>query len=92
MPVNTTLKQRLANLSLANSAPSSPTSSHSTLRLPLLKKKTLFTPPWNRRVPDPAIGTEGESRERIQDVMGKLVFQAGVDFEYVEHDLIPEQF
>lgn len=29
------------------------------------------------------VGAEQGARDKVQDVMGKLIFQAGVDYEYV---------
>ncbi|KIJ64597.1 hypothetical protein HYDPIDRAFT_28531 [Hydnomerulius pinastri MD-312] len=70
MPPN--LKQRLAALSLAPSSPTSP------LGTPGLRKT--FHPPWKRGSQD-ATGNEPDARDRVQEVMGKVIFQAGVDYE-----------
>ncbi|KAK7048891.1 Rho GTPase-activating protein 8 [Favolaschia claudopus] len=71
----TTLKQRLAALSLAQSSPaSSPTSPSS------FKRK--FTAPWARKQSVDNYGVP-DGRENIEDVMGRFIFQAGVDFEVV---------
>lgn len=72
MPPN--LKQRLTALSLA---PSSPTSPLGTANL----KKPLQHP-WKRGFHDPAAG-EPDARDRVQEIMAKVIFQAGVDYEYV---------
>jgi Rho GTPase-activating protein 1 len=72
MPSN--LKQRLAALSLAPSSPTSPLSAAN------LKKP--FQHPWKRGFHDPTT-TEPDARDRVQDIMAKVIFQAGVDYEYV---------
>ncbi|KAG6864402.1 hypothetical protein C0991_009853 [Blastosporella zonata] len=75
-PLN--LKQRLAALS------TSPTSQHGQeLRssLSALKRKTqAFNPPWVKRPQQESTATLGESAA-MQDVLQKMIFQAGVDFE-----------
>jgi Rho GTPase-activating protein 1 len=88
MPPNPlSLKQRLAALS---NPPSSPTSPHGqeSPRLPLgTRRKPFFNAPWAKRQQYDNIvenGTYGES-ERVQEVMAKMIFQAGVDFELVLH-------
>ena len=76
MPPNTlTLKQRLAALSLAPSSPTPPlgSDSHSLI------SRRKFNPPW-KRAPG-ATGDEPGARDKVQEVMGKVIFQAGVDFE-----------
>jgi Rho GTPase-activating protein 1 len=70
MPSN--LKQRLAALSLAPSSPTSPLSAAN------LKKP--FQHPWKRGFHDPTT-TEPDARDRVQDIMAKVIFQAGVDYE-----------
>ncbi|KAH7885497.1 hypothetical protein F5I97DRAFT_1886063 [Phlebopus sp. FC_14] len=71
-----TLRQRLAALSLATSSPSSPLGStlHSHVGL------GRFHPPWKKGFED-AAGNEPDARERVHEVMGKVIFQAGVDYE-----------
>lgn len=78
-PLN--LKQRLAALS---TAPSSPTSPHNGAITPKSPARRKFTAPWARR----NCHTQGaeDERDKVQDVMNKLIYQAGVDFEYV-HDI-----
>lgn len=70
-----TLKQRLAALSLAPSSPTPPlgSDSHSLI------SRRKFNPPW-KRAPG-ATGDEPGARDKVQEVMGKVIFQAGVDFE-----------
>ncbi|KAF8443160.1 hypothetical protein L210DRAFT_3534994 [Boletus edulis BED1] len=70
MPPN--LKQRLAALSLAPSSPTSP------LSIANLKKP--FQHPWKRGFQDPT--TSGpDARDKVHEVMSKVIFQAGVDYE-----------
>jgi len=70
MPLS--LKQRLAALSLAPSSPTSPLDS--------VSRRNIFNHPW-KRSPFDATGEEPDARDKVQEVMGKVIFQAGVDFE-----------
>ena len=70
MPSN--LKQRLAALSLAPSSPTSPLSA-ANLKKPLQH-------PWKRGLQDPN-AAEPDARDRIHEIMAKVIFQAGVDYE-----------
>lgn len=72
------LRQRLAALSLAPSFPSPPLGVSGPS--PLGGRKKSFVPPWKRGSSDVTGGAESE-RDRVQEVMGKLIFQAGVDYE-----------
>ncbi|KAH0831853.1 Rho GTPase activation protein, partial [Lanmaoa asiatica] len=72
MPPN--LKQRLAALSLAPSAPTSPLSAAN------LRKS--FQHPWKRAFHDQT-ASELDARDRVQEIMGKVIFQAGVDYEVI---------
>ena len=83
MPPNPSLKQRLAALSLAPSSPASPYTSDSPRSPPLSGKRKAFAPPWTKRQPERPATEEQEARNKVQDVMGRVVFQAGVDFEFV---------
>lgn len=84
MPPNTfNFKQRLAALASAHGptshgaddAASSPTSS----------RRPLFTPiPRRRNTYDGH--TAGSSEDKLQEILGRVIFQAGVDYEYAEHD------
>lgn len=73
-----TLKQRLAALSLAPSSPTPPLGSDSGPHS-LISRRKVFNPPW-KRAPG-ATGDEPGARDKVQEVMGKVIFQAGVDFE-----------
>ncbi|KAH6914089.1 hypothetical protein BKA70DRAFT_1095374 [Coprinopsis sp. MPI-PUGE-AT-0042] len=70
MPPNFgTLKQRLAALSLSPSSPSNyDADGH---------KRRHFVPPWKRNVSEPGYG----AHEALEDVLSKMIFQAGVDYE-----------
>lgn len=72
------LKQRLAALSLAQSSPTSPLGSDSGPHS-LLSRRKVFNPPWKQTLG--ATGDEPGARDKVQEVMGKVIFQAGVDFE-----------
>lgn len=81
MPPPVSLKQRLAALSISPSSPTSPYGQEP--RSPLsVKRKTLFTPPWSKRQQHEPVTTNGAS-ELVQEVMTRMIFQAGVDFESV---------
>ncbi|TFK34785.1 CDC42 rho GTPase-activating protein [Crucibulum laeve] len=75
-PLN--LKQRLTALSLAPSSPSSP---HGTPLSPSGMKRKFFNPPWTKRQQEPTSNIEYGEVEMVQEVMGRMIFQAGVDFE-----------
>ncbi|KAF8898072.1 Rho GTPase activation protein [Mucidula mucida] len=81
-PTTLTLKQRLAALSAAPSAPASPTnySHQSYVEAESPKRRSFFNTPWNMKSRSYTDGTTHELN-KVQDVMGKLIFQAGVDFE-----------
>ena len=70
MPPN--LKQRLAALALAPSSPTSP------LNPANLKKP--FHHSWKRGFQDPS-ATEPDVCDRVQEIIAKVIFQAGVDYE-----------
>ncbi|KAJ7820219.1 hypothetical protein B0H14DRAFT_3111289 [Mycena olivaceomarginata] len=79
----TTLKQRLAALSLPQPQTSSSSGPSSA---PLSPFKRKFTAPWARKQShNTAEDYSGNGRERerdnVEDVMARLIFQAGVDFE-----------
>ncbi|KAJ7174037.1 CDC42 rho GTPase-activating protein [Mycena crocata] len=68
-----TLKQRLAALSMAQSSPASGPPSPSSFR-------RKFTAPWaKRQSTDDNVAQNG--RDNVEEVMSRMIFQAGVDFE-----------
>ncbi|KAG6822865.1 hypothetical protein H0H92_012237, partial [Tricholoma furcatifolium] len=92
----TSLKQRLAALSISPSSSSSSSSNGqepSGPRSPFsaLKRKTqAFNPPWAKRpqhegagASSPIQNTMGMGSGALQEVMARMIFQAGVDFECV---------
>ncbi|KIM77725.1 hypothetical protein PILCRDRAFT_825167 [Piloderma croceum F 1598] len=81
MPPNPlSLKQKLAALSNAHSSPSPP---HGVDSTPRSSSRRKFTAPWARQNVNESMSTEQVARDKVQDVMGKLIFQAGVDYEVV---------
>ncbi|KJA26142.1 hypothetical protein HYPSUDRAFT_133611 [Hypholoma sublateritium FD-334 SS-4] len=92
VPASFNLKQRLTALSLAQSSPSDPSHPPPPIT-PNGKRKFFSTPNWIKKAQE-----EGgvfnrerdiepmyrdEEKRLAQDVMSKMIFQAGVDFEYV---------
>jgi len=97
------LKQRLAALSIAQSAPSPPSNqnhlrhgnasdpSYQTPTSPNSKRKMFFNPPsWMKRAGlsgnfngDNQYAYGADERRMVQDVLAKMIFQAGVDYECV---------
>lgn len=80
-PKSFKLKQKLAALSLSQSALSPPSAHGSPMSntwSPTSAKRKFFNPPWVKRptsppdVGDPAV---------VQEVLSRMIFQAGVDFE-----------
>ncbi|KZP23326.1 CDC42 rho GTPase-activating protein [Athelia psychrophila] len=78
MAPNISLKQRLAALSIAPSSPTAPHGSNATPKSPSRRK---FNAPWARRNTNEQVEGDPGARDRVQDVMSKLIFQAGVDYE-----------
>ncbi|KAI6122637.1 hypothetical protein EDD16DRAFT_746097 [Pisolithus croceorrhizus] len=76
MPPN--LRQRLAALSLAPSFPSTPLGATGPNSLNGPRKS--FVPPW-KRGSSHATSNESGEKERVKELMGKVIFQAGVDYE-----------
>jgi hypothetical protein len=75
-----TLKQRLAALTQSPSPPSSPIVT--SPKSPGPKRK--FTAPWVKRTPSQnGNHTEFVEEDRLQLVISKLIYQAGVDYESV---------
>ncbi|KAI0667686.1 Rho GTPase activation protein [Trametes maxima] len=80
MPPNPlTLKQRLAALS-AN-LPSPSRSGDTPPDSPLGKRRPFFKPPFGKGSNNDVSASEPYGEERIQEVMNRLIFQAGVDYE-----------
>lgn len=78
-PNSLSLKQRLATLSMSASSPTSP---HG-MDAPRSPSKRKFNAPWARRNTHESVeGDQGDS-DRVQEVMSKMIFQAGVDYECV---------
>ncbi|KAF9256097.1 RhoGAP-domain-containing protein [Marasmius fiardii PR-910] len=72
------LHQRLAALSGASAFSSTPHHDQSSsLQSPMTPKKSFFNVPWSRR----KSASDDDELEVVQEVMSKLIFQAGVDFE-----------
>ncbi|THU99801.1 RhoGAP-domain-containing protein [Dendrothele bispora CBS 962.96] len=82
-PNNLTLKQRLAALSVSPSSPSSPQTHAFLDSVSSPRRKTLFTPPWVKRSNETLVGNgmDQNGHEILQEVMTRMIFQAGVDFE-----------
>lgn len=81
MPPNPlTLKQRLAALS-ANIQSSSRSSSDMPPDSPSGKRRAFFKQTFGRGPSADAGSGEPYGQERIQEVMNRLIFQAGVDYE-----------
>jgi Rho GTPase-activating protein 1 len=81
-PTTLKLKQRLAALSLTQSSPNaheSPRSSAGTWSPATAKRKLFNNPPWMKSPTSPA--PEFTDPEVVQEVLSRVIFQAGVDFE-----------
>ncbi|KAG6334840.1 hypothetical protein ID866_4245 [Astraeus odoratus] len=76
MPPN--LKQRLATLALAPSFPSTPLGVAGPNAA--IGQRKAFVPPWKRGNAD-VTGNGPDEGDKLQEVMGKVIFQAGVDYE-----------
>ena len=76
-----TLKQRLAALTQSASSPQSPLDL--SPRSPTLKRR--FNPPWGRRPPAQNGHHHNEfiGEDRLQFIITKMIYQAGVDYECV---------
>ena len=80
LPEPLNLNQRLA--ALTQSPVSSPTSSYapdSPLRSPSSKRR--FNPPWMKRAAPQDDYDMPYGEERLQQVINKMIYQAGVDYE-----------
>ncbi|KAF8811575.1 Rho GTPase activation protein [Phlegmacium glaucopus] len=89
-PTTFKLKQRLAALSLAQSSPSAPNAYDSQTPTsgtwsPTTAKRKFFNPPWVKRPTSPAgainHAPEFSDAAVVQEVLSRMIFQAGVDFE-----------
>lgn len=88
MPSNTlSLKQRLAALSLSPSSPTSPHGFNISTSSSGGGKRRTFNPPWGRRSTGAVVDEQQDAQDRLEDVMSKMIFQAGVDFELVAAQL-----
>lgn len=74
MPNPLTLKQRLAALAVA---PSSSVGLDPP-KSPGAKRRAFFNPSWVKR-PNP--DADRDAQDRMQEVMSRMIYQAGVDFE-----------
>ncbi|KAL1710361.1 hypothetical protein EV121DRAFT_193081 [Schizophyllum commune] len=91
MPPALSLKQRLAALSLAPSAPSSPSPYYPSADPPTPtspRRKSMFHPPWLRRNEDGPVPAPQSQHEKVQEVMNRMIFQAGVDYECVDRRVV----
>lgn len=73
------LKQRLAALSIASSSPSSSFGAD----IPKSPSRRKFNTLWTKRNANESTEEEQATRDRTQEVMSKVIFQAGVDYESV---------
>lgn len=82
MPPNPlSLKQRLAALSANINSPSRSGSFDSPDSPMSAKRKSFFKQPFGKApVMDPG-PSDAYGQERVQEVMNRLIFQAGVDYE-----------
>lgn len=84
-PTNLTLKQRLAALATATSSPTAPYDAPP--KSPGVdRRRAFFNPTWIKRpsVDGSLFGGESSSdpaNDKLQEVMGRMIYQAGVDFE-----------
>ena len=82
-----TLKQRLAALHVHSPGSSS---SHSSASVDQLGRSNTVGPKWRTFLPRRSTESDLHSvlgQDRVQEVLSRLVFQAGVDFESVCHRL-----
>ncbi|KZT23417.1 CDC42 rho GTPase-activating protein [Neolentinus lepideus HHB14362 ss-1] len=78
-PPTLSLKQRLTALSLSSSSPSSPNEATMSPKSP--KRRPLLNAPWTKRFNTTTIRPEQTNHDRLQEVMNRVIFQAGVDYE-----------
>ena len=83
--MNLTLKQRLAALATATSSPTAPYDAPP--KSPGAdRRRAFFNPTWIKRPSgDGSLFVGGSSsdpaNDKLQEVMGRMIYQAGVDFE-----------
>jgi Rho GTPase-activating protein 1 len=81
-PTTLKLKQRLAALSLTQSSLSNAHESPSTWSPATAKRKFFNNPPWMKTPTSPTNhAPEFTDPEVVQEVLSRMIFQAGVDFE-----------
>lgn len=86
-PTNLSLKQRLAALATATSSPTAPYDAPQ--KSPGAdRRRAFFNPTWIKRpsVDGSLFGGEASrdpANDKLQEVMGRVIYQAGVDFEWV---------
>ena len=82
-PTNLTLKQRLAALATATSSPTPPYDAPP--KSPGAGRRAFCNPTWIKRPSvDGSLFGESSSdpgNDKLQEVMGRMIYQAGVDFE-----------
>jgi Rho GTPase-activating protein 1 len=85
MPPRLNLKQRLAALSQATSSPTAPRSHSFESIGPQISTETLkrkLNIPWGRK-DQSQDGDIYQDDDAVRDVISKMIFQAGVDYEWV---------
>lgn len=80
MPNPLTLKQRLAALAVSPSTPTAPYGSE-PLKSPGAKRRGFLNPSWMKRPQTDGHTEEQHAQDRMQQVMSRMIYQAGVDFE-----------
>jgi Rho GTPase-activating protein 1 len=82
-----TLKQRLAALTQTPSSPPSPIDT--SPKSPQAGPKRKFSASWTKRItPQTGFRGEFEGEDRLQLIISKVIYQAGVDYECVNSDVI----
>jgi len=81
MPNPLSLRQRLAALAVAPSSPTAPHGFDVPPRSPVSKIRTLFNPTWIKRSNPDRYGDQREAQDTLQEVMSRVIYQAGVDYE-----------
>lgn len=78
-PKGLNLKQRLSALANVPSSPSSP--GVNSPNSPAAKRLNFLNAPWGKRHGMGGASIEQVAYEKVQDVMARMIWQAGVDFE-----------